>query len=71
MVGKTFALLALTAIAEAAGGCPAIWSTIASDLSGSFIGSNGCTDLARGAIRFAFHDSGMLASLQVRQATVC
>jgi len=59
MVGKTFTLLALTALAQASGNCPAIWSTIASDLSQSFIGSNGCTDLARGAIRFAFHDAGM------------
>lgn len=58
MFGKTLALLAITALAEASEGCPAIWSTIASDLSKSFIGSNGCTDLARGAIRFAFHDSG-------------
>lgn len=58
MLGKTLALLAFTALAEAAGQCPPIWSTIASDLSKSFIGPNGCTDLARGAIRFAFHDSG-------------
>ncbi|KAH0175537.1 class II peroxidase, partial [Aureobasidium melanogenum] len=62
MFGKTLALLAFTAIAEASGGCPAIWSTIASDLSKSSIGSNGCTDLARGAIRFAFHDSGSYSS---------
>ncbi|KAH0269574.1 heme peroxidase, partial [Aureobasidium melanogenum] len=62
MFGKTLALLALTTLAEASGGCPAIWSTIASDLSKSFIGFNGCTDLARGAIRFAFHDSGSYSS---------
>jgi hypothetical protein len=59
MVGKTLALLASTALAQAYGDCPAIWSTIASDLSQSFIGPNGCTDLARGAIRFAFHDAGI------------
>ena len=39
--------------------CPAVWSTISKDLTTSFLGSNGqCTDLARAAIRFAFHDSG-------------
>lgn len=59
MFGKTVTLLAFTVLAKASGNCPAIWSTIASDLSQSFIGSNGCTDLARGAIRFAFHDAGM------------
>ena len=59
MFGKTLALLAFTALAEASGQCPEIWSTIASDLSKTFIGPNGCTDLARGAIRFAFHDAGM------------
>ncbi|THY11484.1 heme peroxidase [Aureobasidium pullulans] len=62
MFAKTFALFAFTALAEASGSCPAIWSTIASDLSQSFIGSNGCTDLARGAIRFAFHDSASYSS---------
>jgi hypothetical protein len=59
MFGKILNLLAFTAFAQASGNCPAIWSTIASDLSQSFIGPNGCTDLARGAIRFAFHDAGM------------
>ncbi|THX67630.1 heme peroxidase [Aureobasidium pullulans] len=62
MFAKTFALFAFTALAEASGSCPAIWSTVASDLSQSFIGSNGCTDLARGAIRFAFHDSASYSS---------
>jgi hypothetical protein len=60
MVGKTLVLLTFTALAQAYGDCPAIWSTIASDLSQSFIGPNGCTDLARGAIRFAFHDAGII-----------
>ena len=41
------------------GGCPAIWTSISSDLTSSFLGSDGqCTDLARAAIRFAFHDAG-------------
>lgn len=41
------------------GGCPAIWTTISSDLTASFLGSDGqCTDLARAAVRFAFHDAG-------------
>jgi hypothetical protein len=41
------------------GGCPAIWTTISSDLTASFLGSDGqCTDLARAAIRYAFHDAG-------------
>ena len=41
------------------GSCPAVWSTISKDLTTSFLGSDGqCTDLARGAIRFAFHDAG-------------
>lgn len=66
MFAKTFALFAFTALAEASGSCPAIWSTVASDLSQSFIGSNGCTDLARGAIRFAFHDSGMCIVSEVQ-----
>ena len=39
--------------------CPAIWTTISKDLTTSFLGSDGqCTDLARAAIRFAFHDAG-------------
>ena len=40
-------------------GCPAVWSQVSSDLGPDFLGSDGqCTDLARAAIRFAFHDSG-------------
>ncbi|KAF9637605.1 Fungal lignin peroxidase [Lasiodiplodia theobromae] len=39
--------------------CPAIYSTISSDLTKDFLGSDGqCTDLARAAIRYAFHDAG-------------
>ena len=41
------------------GSCPAIYSTLSADLTTSFLGSDGrCTDLARAAIRFAFHDAG-------------
>jgi hypothetical protein len=50
---------ALIARRGGSGGCPAIWTTISSDLTSSFLGSDGqCTDLARAAIRFAFHDAG-------------
>ncbi|KAL1306427.1 hypothetical protein AAFC00_005127 [Neodothiora populina] len=39
--------------------CPAVWTTISSQLAPLFLGSDGqCTDLARAAIRFAFHDAG-------------
>ncbi|KAK8151272.1 heme peroxidase [Phyllosticta citrichinensis] len=39
-------------------GCPAIWTTISSDLTSNFLTDGQCNDLARGAIRFAFHDAG-------------
>lgn len=38
-------------------GCPAVWSTISQDLTSSFVSGGECTDIARGAIRFAFHDA--------------
>jgi manganese peroxidase len=38
--------------------CPAVWSTISKDLTGSFVSSGQCSDLARAAIRYAFHDAG-------------
>ena len=39
--------------------CPAIYSTLSADLTTSFRAPNGvCTDMARAAIRFAFHDAG-------------
>ena len=39
--------------------CPAVWSQISTELTPVFLGPDGqCTDLARAAIRFAFHDSG-------------
>jgi len=40
------------------GNCPAIWTTISTQLTASFISNGQCTDLARAAIRFAFHDAG-------------
>ena len=44
--------------------CPAIWNQISTELTPIFLGSDGqCTDLARAAIRFAFHDSGKLPSV--------
>ncbi|EME46791.1 hypothetical protein DOTSEDRAFT_33342 [Dothistroma septosporum NZE10] len=39
--------------------CPAIWSQVASQLKRDF---NGCNDLARSAIRFAFHDAAGYSS---------
>lgn len=36
--------------------CPAIWSTISKDLVGQFLSDGQCNDLARAAIRIAFHD---------------
>ncbi|KAH7043330.1 heme peroxidase [Macrophomina phaseolina] len=38
--------------------CPAIWRTISADLTKSFLANGECTDLARAAIRYAFHDAG-------------
>ncbi|KAF2760916.1 heme peroxidase [Pseudovirgaria hyperparasitica] len=38
--------------------CPAIWTTISLDLTKSFLANGQCTDLARAAIRYAFHDAG-------------
>lgn len=38
--------------------CPAIWKTISQDLTTSFLSNGQCTDMARAAIRFAFHDAG-------------
>ena len=43
------------ASAASSGGCPAIWSTVAKDLKAQM---GGCNELARSAIRFAFHDAG-------------
>ena len=41
------------------GACPAIWTTIASDLRNTF---RGCQQPTRFAIRFAFHDAGTYSS---------
>ena len=39
--------------------CPAIFTTLSQDLTTSFLGSDGmCTEFARSAVRFAFHDAG-------------
>ena len=38
-------------------GCPAVWSTISDDLGDAFFAGGKCNDLARGAIRYAFHDA--------------
>lgn len=59
MFFRSLPLLACTvASTVAASSCPQIWSTISSDFTKAFIGNGQCTDLARGAIRFAFHDAG-------------
>jgi hypothetical protein len=42
-----------------AGGCPAIWTQVSSDLTKLFVQSDGqCNDLARAAVRATFHDCG-------------
>lgn len=49
--------------------CPAIWTQISSELTPVFRGFDGqCTDLARAAIRFAFHDAGTSRSRSLRAA---
>ena len=50
-------LLSATSI-QAERGCPDVWRTISKDLTTSFVSGGECTDLARGAIRYAFHDAG-------------
>lgn len=40
--------------------CPQIWSTISKDLVGQFLSNGQCNDLARAAIRIAFHDCATL-----------
>jgi hypothetical protein len=40
------------------GQCPPIWKKISSDLTPMFTENGQCNDLARGAIRAAFHDCG-------------
>lgn len=42
--------------------CPKVWNTISSDLTSSFVSGGQCTDLARGAIRYAFHDAGTFST---------
>ncbi|KKY17170.1 putative ligninase h2 precursor [Diplodia seriata] len=43
--------------------CPAVYTTLSADLSKDFLGTDGqCTDLARAAIRYAFHDAGTFST---------
>jgi manganese peroxidase len=42
--------------------CPAVWSTISSDLTTSFVSGGQCTDMARAAIRYAFHDAATFST---------
>ena len=45
--------------------CPAIYTTLSKDLTTSFKGPDGlCTDMARAAVRFAFHDAGTYSQSQ-------
>jgi len=55
--------LAISERAAASGGpsaCPAVWTTVVAQLSATFLNATTgqCTDLARAAIRAAFHDCG-------------
>jgi manganese peroxidase len=55
---QTILLLLLSAAGiQAHDRCPDIWRTISKDLTTSFLSGGECTDLARGAIRYAFHDA--------------
>lgn len=38
--------------------CPSIWTTVVKDLHSSFLSNGQCNDLARQAVRAAFHDCG-------------
>ncbi|KAF1983731.1 class II peroxidase [Aulographum hederae CBS 113979] len=40
------------------GNCPAVWQQVAKELSTSMVSDGQCNDMARGAIRAAFHDCG-------------
>jgi manganese peroxidase len=51
-------LLSATSIQADRGECPGVWRTISKDLTSSFVSGGECTDLARAAIRYAFHDAG-------------
>jgi manganese peroxidase len=43
-------------------GCPQVWNTISRDLTSSFVSGGQCTDLARAAIRYSFHDAGTFST---------
>ena len=60
-VFKRAADAALTAIAPRSGGnggCPAVWSSISTQLNQMFLTNGQCNDDARAAIRAMFHDCG-------------
>ncbi|KAF2140435.1 class II peroxidase [Aplosporella prunicola CBS 121167] len=40
------------------GSCPPVWNDVSSALSAVFLDNGQCSDLARAAIRYAFHDAG-------------
>ena len=42
--------------------CPAFWSTVAQDLANSMRTNNICNNIARAAIRFAFHDAAAFST---------
>jgi hypothetical protein len=42
--------------------CPDIWYTISADLTNAFLTDGVCNQIARGAIRYAFHDAGPFSS---------
>jgi hypothetical protein len=46
----------LTLSIATAGKCPAVWTTVSQALTKQFLTNGQCNDLARGAIRAAFHD---------------
>ena len=52
-------------VSRAGAACPAVWTTISTDLSTLFLQSNGqCNDDARAAVRLAFHDCATWATAQ-------
>jgi hypothetical protein len=45
-----------SSLPSSGGGCPAVWTSVAKELSSLFISAGGCNDDARAAIRAVFHD---------------
>ncbi|EMC95707.1 hypothetical protein BAUCODRAFT_148591 [Baudoinia panamericana UAMH 10762] len=56
---STTASIPASSSTSTSSGCPAVWSTVATDLKSAF---TGCNVLARNAIRFAFHDAAGYSS---------